>query len=177
MHGNYLNYIKTTPYTTISRTPGYNGDSATEFRFPIVDIVHNDITQQKTWEELTRRINNFNIFKQKVLTDPNYYFVYSINYYDVDRQSHLMNRKIFIENLEYLKKEGLLNKIVFMETRNKDENAFWNFYAINIQDLIKKYNWIYIQINDLTLGAPDEDIIMPQFYKKAIEAIKMKGNK
>ena len=177
LHGDYLKYIKTTAYTTAKRTPGYVGDSAVEYRFPIVDIIHNDITKENTWAELNKRLINFKNFRQKVLTDPTYYFVYSINYYDVDRQSHQMNRDIFIENLEYLKAEGLLNKIVFIETRNKDEEAFWNFYATNIQDIIEKYNLIYIQINDLTLGAPDENIIMPQFYKKAVAAIQMKGKK
>lgn len=177
LHSDYIKYLKTTAYATKPREPEFNGDSPIEYMFPIVNIVHNDITKDKTWAELKLRMTNFNAFKQKVLTDAQYYFVYSINDYDLDKRTHKINLDIFIENIKYLQQEGLLNKIVFVETKNSDKNAFWNFYAINIQDIIKKYNLIYIQINDITKGADDEKIIMPQFYKKASDAIQKKGTK
>lgn len=177
LHGDYLKYIKTNKPIKIPRTPGFVGDSEIEYRFPLVDIPHNDITKPSFEPELKRRLNNFKEFKQKVLTEKNYYFVYGINYYDLDITSHKINLERFKANLDYLKREGLLNKIIFVETKNKDEKAFWNFYAINVQDTIKEYNLTYIQMNDLTLGAADESIIMPQFYKKAVEAIEKKGNK
>lgn len=171
LHGDYLAYFdKHVPKIT-SREPSLTGDHTSEYNYPIVVVSHNDPRTEKSKKELASRLDTFKEFKTKVLTDPDYYFIYSINQFDLNKQSHEIDLRIFEENIKYLKQEQLLDKIVFVETKNDNPKLFWNFYAINVNDTIKKYNLKYIQMHNITGGVDNGDILVPQFYKKASEAI------
>lgn len=174
LHGDYLSYIKNHTPIVSERIPANPKDHPFLYEYPIVSILHNDPRTEKSYKNLQKRLDNFKDFKQKVLTDKNYYFIYSLNDWDVDKTTHKVFINKFIQNLDFLKKEKLLDKIIFVETRNYERpNSFWNFWATNVKEIIKKYNLKYVQVTGLIGGGEVDNSIkaVPEFYKKATEVI------
>ena len=124
LEGDYLKYLQEHKPIITARKPSMPGDHEYDYKYDIVEISHNDPRTEKSIIELTKRLNTFKQFKTKVLNDSEYYFIYSINQYDLNKETHKMNLNIFIENIEYLKKQGLLNKIIFVETKHENTKLF-----------------------------------------------------
>lgn len=169
----YFDYIKNASFTQTSRPAGFKGDSNIAYSTDIIRIVHNNPTTQKYLDNLKIRCENFNAFINNL--DSSKFLVYAINIYDI-KEDHTLRGKNLITNIEYLKKKGLLNKVIFVGSRGKSWSNFW---SNELSPIIKKYNLKYIEMTGIKAmkdATPEYfEKLYKQFYAKAETAIKTAG--
>ncbi len=168
LNNEYTDYLIDNKPIIAKRTPNYEGDSTNSYTYDFVEIVHQNPLTGKYIDEIKNRINNFNDFLKNINKD-NYYFVYSLNIWDMNNKTHKLNSTIFEENIKYLKNKKLLNKTIFIGTKN---NNWWNFWSNDLIPLIKKYNLKYIEITDMGMGICDDTATINQFKAEVIKVIK-----
>lgn len=169
LNGGYFDYIKNAHFEKSSRPAGFDGDSDIAYSTPIVRIVHNNPSTQKYLENLAIRCENFKNFIAHL--DKDKFLIYSINVYDL-KKDHTLRKHNLINNIEYLKKVKLLDKVIFIGSVGDSWSNFWSDELIPI---IKKYNLKYIEMvgikamRDVTPGYFEQ--LYDQFYKKAAAVI------
>ena len=116
---NYLNYLKNNIPEQKDRQPSFEGDSTVCYSYELVEIVHQNPQTEKYLTEAARRVNNFNNFLKNI-ANPAYYFVYSLNIYDLDNKTHKLKLNRLEDNIKYLKQHNLLQKVIFVGTINNN---------------------------------------------------------
>ena len=164
----YLDYLKNNIPEIKERTPNFEGDSAIGYCYNLIDVVHQDPRTDKYLAETAKRINNFNSFLANI-KKPDYYFVYSLNIYDLDNKTHKLKFDRLEKNIKYLKQKKLLDKTIFVGTIN---NNWWNFWSSDMVPLIKKYNLKYLELDNVGMGICDDTETIKQFNWKVKDLIK-----
>ncbi len=167
LNNKYVDYIKKTSPKLAKRNPNFSGDSEISYIYDLVEVVHQDPRTTKYLTELKNRQNNFNEFLQNINKD-NYYFVYSLNIYELDNSTHSLKANRFETNIKYLKEHKLLDKTIFVGTVGTN---WWNFWSNDIIKYILKYNLKYIEITNVGIGHCDNTDATQQFNKKVIDVI------
>ena len=142
----YLEYIKTATFEETERPVGFEGDSPIAYDTPIVRIVHNNPLLERYIKRTEERCNRLKEFLAEVKTNKNYFLIYSLNSFDINRKTHKLKGKVLVENIEYLKSIGLLDKVIFIGTTGK---AWTDFWSNDLIPLIKKYNLKYLEVDGL----------------------------
>ena len=157
LNDKYLSYIKTTKFTQTERPIGFPGDSPVAYDTPLIRIVHNNPLLESYTKRTEERCKNLKEFLSQVRTNKNYFLLYSLNSFDINRKTHKLKNKVFIENVEYLKTVGLLDKIIFVGTVGTCWTDFW---SNDIIPVIKKYNLKYIEISGIKswINSTKEDL-------------------
>ena len=101
--------------------------------------------------------------------------MYSLNINDVDKDHHKLKGNILLKNIEYLRKNKLLDKTIFVGcTPGKTGRTWWNFWSNDMIPLIKKYGLKYIEVTEMCYGiTPEQDTILAtKFQEQAAIVIK-----
>lgn len=161
--GNIVDEIVNNPPLEITnRNKGYPTDSDKAYIYKSYTVCHNNPVTEKFKEEFLKRYKNFKDFYNHI-NEPNHYFTYSFER-EVDKVSHLVNDIEMINILEYLKELNLLDKTLFVSTRNERVKNNWNYYATNINSYIEKYDLKHIEIVDTNIFHPEATV--EQFQSK-----------
>lgn len=142
----YLDYIKGAEFTESSRPIGFEGDSPVAYETSVLRIVHNNPHLDSYKKRTEERCQNLKDFLAELPKNKNYYLVYSLNNFDINRKMHTLRGKTLITNIEYLKKLSILDRVIFVGTVGKDWTNFWSNDLITI---IKKYKLKYIEITGI----------------------------
>ncbi|MBP5694628.1 MAG: hypothetical protein J6X03_04200, partial [Bacilli bacterium] len=116
---NYLEYIKTATFEQSERPIGFEGDSPIAYETDIVRIVHNNPTLGSYLKRTEERCKNLKNFLKELNSNNNYFLIYSINNFDVNRKTHTLRGNNFINNIKYLQEKCLLDKTIFIGTMGK----------------------------------------------------------
>ena len=170
----YFNSLYKDSCTMIPKQKQFDNDCEYIFEFDFVKILHNNITDLTYKKSLEKRIDTFNDFLFKVINrcEHDHFFVLNLNEYDVDYTSsnHVLKNDNFIEMLEYLKEQGVINQCIVVQTklsnpqRIENRNDFTNEYLDNIDELSKKYGFSYFTIIDNDVWNTDKPF--KQFEKQ-----------
>lgn len=144
----YLEHLKSDTPITFKRIPSFNGDLTVGYDYDFAQIIHNVPTEQKYIDELTKRIKTFNTFYFCLRRYDNFYFVACLNMYDIDNKTNLLIDNHFENIIKYLKTRNILDKTLFVQTKTVNVKGTANWWAKNIEPLIKQYNLKIITIND-----------------------------
>lgn len=90
-------------------------------------MVHNDITQEETYEEMITRLNIFNKYVEKAKDNPNMYYLYTLNFTDKDLTKE--DLKVMISKLP----QEIVSKIIVLQTRFCNK-AFTEFFPCLVYD-------------------------------------------
>ena len=127
------------------RVPSFEGDSDKEYIFDNYSIVHANPYTEKYKAELERRMNSFNDFFINVKSKKNYYFTYSLDWYETSKYKGNV-KDGFYEGIEMLKHLNILDKVIFVGTKNVEANNNWNFFFIEVPECIK-----YVELIDINV--------------------------
>lgn len=148
----YFDFITTSTFIQEPRKKGWPEDYGyfSKYLDDMVWIAHHDPTTQKYKDELKKRCIIFKDFYQKVITDPNYYFIFNLNEFCIDKkQNNLLNHTFVLEVINILKSYNLLEKTIFVGTKIQYNKATtWNYNSDAFNYYIIKYNLKYIEIID-----------------------------
>lgn len=153
----YLSSLYNESCKMIPKEKQFENDSDWIFDFNFVKILHNNITDTKYKISLQKRIETFNDFLNKVKTrkEKDHFFTINLNEYDVDYKSTEHKCKPeFIEMLEYLKSEGIIEQVIIVQSKLthaehiNNRNDFTNEYLDNIDELCNYYGFKYMTIID-----------------------------
>jgi len=172
LDGTYIEHIKNGTPEIKSRNPIFLGDSPVYYCYDIVNIVHEDPRTDKYQEVLQKRLANFKDFLDQVRSNDNYYFVYSLNIFDLNKDTHKLNGNILLKNIEYLKEKKLLDKTIFVGcTPGKTGRTWWDFWSNDLIPLITKYNLKYVEVTEMCYGiTPDKDKVLAAKFQELVSA-------
>ena len=142
----YLEHIKTANYIESERPISFVGDSPVAYDTDLVRIVHNNPKTDSYIKRTKERCENLKNFLKQLKTNTNYFLIYSINNFDINRKTHTLRGNNFINNIKLLKEMNLLNKTIFIGTIGK---VWTNFWSNELIPIIKKYNLKYLEILDI----------------------------
>ncbi len=174
IEGTYFDYV-TNPKNFEMVEPQYGkgrpADPDQWFIYKYLRILHNDPRTSKYAEELSKRLKVFKEFLNKVRTQDNYYFTFCLNEALVNTNTHTLTDKTLYWVCEYLKKQGLIEKVIFVQTHagKIPHSGYFNCYIENIQEWKEKYN---LKVIDLYWNMPEEkDCLCEQFFSKIKESL------
>ncbi len=172
--GTYFDYV-TNPDNYKMINPWY-GKSRPEdpdqwFEYKYLRIIHNDPRTPKYTEELKRRLETFKEFLKNVRTKDNYYFTFCMNEATVDTSTHRTTNNILYWVCEYLKSQGLLHKLIFVQTHAEKiaHGGWWNCYIHNINKWKNKYKFKVVEL--YWERDEDRDKLHKQFMDKVIKEL------
>lgn len=132
------------------------------FRYENFWVVHNDVRTDKFKEEFHKRIQNFNDFYKNIKL-PEYWFIYNLGQFDVKFSAGVgrgenteIPTEYFLSGLDYMKKLGLTNKIIFVGNLHSIPRT--NFAKFN-SSIIKEMVPYYVNITDICLPRPEKNQI------------------
>lgn len=160
-NGKFLEQFNAKPIIT-NRVPQYEEDSDKIYSYSHHQVVHNSPFEEKWKVELQKRYNTFLDFYSHI-QEPNYYFILTLNS-EVNRCTHKMrNVNLLQREINLLKNLNILNKTIFVSTRNDTDNfkSWWNFWADDLDKYLK--GCFHIQIEGLV---GHTKITNEQFLKK-----------
>ena len=164
----YLEYIKNATFIQSERPIGFEGDSPIAYETDIVRIVHNNPLQEKYIIRIEERCKNLKDFLAQIKTNNNYFLLYTLNSFDINRKIHKLKQNTFITNIKYLKEAGLLDKVIFIGTVG---NCWTDFWSDDLIPLIKKYNLKYFEIHDIKAWADTSKEELASLHKQFIKEI------
>ena len=145
-------FVKTTKFETKPRPLGYRaGDCEVFSTFPndTLRFVHNIPSGERFFTNFKQRCVNFNNFLKKVKTDNKYYFIITLNQAFIELGTGKFKNNKLDEIIKFLKKYGILNKVIFIGTRatkNKYKKLF-NYYIKDINKYMQKVGkFTYIEM-------------------------------
>lgn len=132
------------------------------FRYENFWVVHNDVRTDKFKEEFHKRIQSFNDFYKNIKL-PDYWFIYNLGQFDVKFSEGVgrgenteIPTEYFLSGLDYMKKLGLINKIIFVGNLHSIPRT--NFAKFN-SSIIKEMVPYYVNITDICLPRPEKNQI------------------
>ena len=140
-------------YTT-KNNKQFETDPDLRYYFKNFRVSHNIPNTEKFNKEITKRYNNLINFDIK---NPNNYYTYGLCDYDINIKTHKPTQ-IFYDGIEYIKSIGLLDKIIFVETKNLYEKSYFNFWSTEIEEYFEKNNIKYIKIYDFNIWYVEETV-------------------
>lgn len=168
--------IKNNSFIISKRPPSFANDSEVAYDTKIIKIPHNNPYEEKYIIELEKRCNNLKKFLKEVLLNDNYYLIYSLNYCDVNIKTNKLIKNTLLNKILYIKKLGLLDKTIFIETTGK---GWLNCKSPDFQNLVKKYNLTYLEMNNFVsariITKSDLERLNQQFMSKFLKAINDKN--
>ena len=169
---NYYNYICNEKNFNIVK-PSYHTFGPNEwFIYQYVKIIHNDPRLQSYKDELKKRCEAFNQFLTKVRENDNYYFTLTLNEDSVDTTTHCLKDRSLYWILEYLKKENLLNKTIFVQLHSDGipHGQYCNCYINDIKWWREQYD---LKVIDLyTIGNHiNSSELQEQFRRQVIKLL------
>ena len=120
----YAEALASYPFEKVKRKLSFEGDYGFFHKFSFVWTVHHDPFTTKYKQELNKRLNLFYDFLEKVRHSENYYFTINLNEMLVDKKQHTLNEKTFVEIIEYLQAEQILDKCIFIGTKRDQDTKF-----------------------------------------------------
>lgn len=169
LNDKYLDFIKHTKFTESERPVSFEGDSPIAYDNENVRIVHNNPLTEKYIKRTQERCENLKKFIKKVREDENCYFLYSLNNFDVNRKLHTFRGNTFVNNVEYLKKLKLLDKVIFVGTYGK---IWTDFHTKEILPLIKKYKLKYVEVKGVKSWIDSSKEDLAELHDQFIKGVK-----
>lgn len=152
----YIKYLTNTSYVKVKKTQPKKNEPPVNFLFKTkLKIIHNNFEDKQYLQEISKRMNNFKVFLNKLKKEKNKYMVFSIPYTFTKKGKEIDSR---LERLiKYLKDVKLLDKTIFVgchKSKYITKVVWWDNYLDNqtFKKLYTKYKIKYIELNDLDLS-------------------------
>ena len=172
LDGTYYEKLITTKPKLFNRKPSFEGDLIVGYDYDFIQILHNNPLEPKYTYDLSSRIATFNTFYKMLKEKDNFYFVVCFNMYDIDNVTHKAEVERIKDILNCLNEYNVLDKTIFVETREVNIPRTANWWSEDIEPLIKEYNLKLITIEDNLIRGPGVEIAHNQFLAKVKEVIK-----
>lgn len=167
----YIEKLKTVKPNIFNRAPSYNGDLSTGYDYDFIQIIHNNPTEQKYLDEISKRVDTFNTFYEQLKTHSNYYFVVCFNMYDIDNQTNKANIERVKEILECLKQYNVLDKTIFVQTKTVNKCGTANWWSKDLDGLIRQYKLKMLTIEDNQIWGEGIEPSHRQFLNKVAKLL------
>lgn len=162
--GTFLDEFEKTPIIQ-KRNPGFPNDSDKAYIYDHFSVCHNNPFEEKYKKEITKRYETFIDFYSKIAFS-NYYFTYSLNTEISKTNNKIQNSDLLEKEIEFLRKRHILNKTIFVGTKNVHIKNNWNFYAKDFA--IAFPDILYVELEDLNVFNPDKSFAQ---FKEKVEQL------
>ena len=165
----YVEYLQNVPCQVLRSNNDRTGEPEVNYSWTIVNICHNDPTENKYMVELLARQAVLYSHFQNIKEDPNKFFLVSYNY------PMLKDERLIERVIDRLKFYDILDKTIFCDIVNflpdqQRPSDLFNLHSDKFKELADKNGIKFIRLERTDRYSPLED----QFYKKLEDLIKCK---